>query len=114
MSINAKEKKKLHRWNNPDIYIGFSFFFYFSLLFLLLASPPLMERLHVKAHTLQIILLLFLFAGALFSGIGNWLGLGHKPDPDDTDEIAQDVLKQLDERLKDRRLELSDEKPSSP
>ncbi len=110
MSMNTKEKKKYHRWNNPDFYIGLSFFFYFSLLLLLLASPFLMARFHVTLDILQMTMLLFLVAGALFSGIGNWIGFSHKPYPGNAEEPTEEVLQQLDDRLKKRREELSRQK----
>ncbi len=42
---------------------------------------------------------LFLIAGALFSGIGNWFGFGYEVYPGYMEEPSKEVLEELDAML---------------
>lgn len=107
-----KERKKTGRWKNPDFYIALSFLSYFLFVLMFLFAPHVTAFLHGGRRVAQVLTVLFLIAGALFSGIGNWFGFGYEVYPGYMEEPSKEVLEELDAMLQERRRELREAKRS--
>lgn len=105
-----KNPKKPGRWKNPDLYISLSFLFYFLFILMFLFAPHVITFFQGGQKAAQVLTIIFLIAGALFSGIGNWLGFGYEVYPGYMEEPSKEELNELDAILKERRKELRESK----
>lgn len=110
MHSTLKKQNKTGRWKNPDFYITLSFLSYFLFILMFLFAPHVIAFLHFGNTVAQVLTIIFLIAGALFSGIGNWFGFEYEVYPGCMEEPSQEVLEELDAMLQDRRRELQEAK----
>lgn len=104
-----KEYKKLTLWKNPDFYIGLSYTSYLIFFLLLIFGPHVIALLGGGRKIAQIIAISFLIAGALFSGVGNWLGMDYDLYPEYTEPPSEELLEELGELIRERQAELDAE-----
>lgn len=110
MNLFLKNAKKPGRWKNPDFYISLSFFFYILFFLMFFFAPYVIAFLHGGQKAAQVLAIIFLIAGALFSGIGNWFGFGYEVYPGYMEEPTEEELNELEELLNERRRELREAK----
>lgn len=104
-----KKVKKPGRWKNPDFYIALSFLSYFLFALMLLFAPHVVAFFHTGKRAAQVLTVLFLVAGALFSGLGNWFGFGYEVYPGLEEEPSEELLQELDAILEERKRQLREE-----
>ncbi len=110
MNLFLKNAKKPGRWKNPDFYISLSFFFYILFFLMFFFASHVIAFLHIGQRVAQALTIIFLIAGALFSGIGNWFSLGYKVYPGHMEKLTAEELNELEELLNERRRELQEAK----
>lgn len=107
---SMKKKIKPGWWKNPDFYIALSFLSYFLFALELFIGPHVIAFFHGGMEIAQILAFLFLIAGALFSGVGNWISFGYEVYPGYMEEPSEEVIEELHALLIERRRELQEEK----
>lgn len=105
-----KKKIKPGWWKNPDFYIALSFLSYFLFALELIIGPHLITFFQGGLEIAQVLAFFFLIAGALFSGVGNWISFGYEVYPGYMEEPSEEVIEELQALLVERRRELQEEK----
>ncbi len=109
LTLHGGSKKPV-LWKNPDFYIGLSYASYLIFFVLLVFGPHLIAFLGGGKRIAQGAAILFLIAGALFSGAGNWLGMDYDLYPEYTEPPSEELLEELGELIRERQAELDAEK----